>query len=129
MDLRDGDTVFYDQIYDVLMPDRGWMLTNETDGLFVTDSGFIIGARYTFSKPFYEARNEGGPNTPTNEVQRVGPLLAYVLDSSIGGRFERPTILLLTQWHIRHRWRTGADVDRAVPHVGLGFTIRGTLWE
>ncbi|MEM7675795.1 MAG: hypothetical protein AAF449_07305 [Myxococcota bacterium] len=122
MNLRDGDTAFYDQIYDMLMPDAGWVVTNETDLLFVSRFNLIIGARYTYAKPFYD-QDDG----PSNVIHRVGPLIAYQFDGTLGGRIETPTLLLLTQWHIEHRWRTGEDVSQAVPYVGLGFVFRGNL--
>ncbi|MEO1170570.1 MAG: hypothetical protein AAFX94_00735 [Myxococcota bacterium] len=127
MDLRDGDTTFYDQIYDVLMPNAGWVLTNETDLLYLTSSGWIIGGRYTFTKPFYEDRHRSSDDGPSNVIHRAGPLVAYQFSNNATGRFQSPTLLLLTQWHFEHRFRTGEDVSQAVPYVGLGFLFRGDL--
>ncbi|MBE2251072.1 MAG: hypothetical protein IAE78_16150 [Myxococcus sp.] len=36
MNLRAGDTVFYDQFYDVLAPNRGWYFVNDVDVLYQT---------------------------------------------------------------------------------------------
>ena len=129
MSLRSGDTTFFDQIYDLLMPDEGWVVTNELDGLYVTDFGLIVGARWTYSKPFYQSRHRGigGEDGPSNDIHRVGPLIAYQFSQNLGGKFEQPTLLLLAQWHAVHRWRTGEDVSTAVPYVGLGFQFRGDL--
>ncbi|MEM6531302.1 MAG: hypothetical protein AAF654_01695 [Myxococcota bacterium] len=128
MDLRDGDTTFYDQIYDVLMPDEGWVITNETDLLYLTGSGWIIGGRYTFSKPFYQDRHRRDDDGPSNVIHRAGPLVAYQFSNDPVGRFQTPTLLLLTQWHFEHRFRTGEDVSQAIPYVGLGFLFRGDLF-
>ncbi len=127
MELREGDTTFYDQIYDVLMPNGGWVVTNETDLLYLTRVGLILGGRYTYSKPFYEDRHRASDDAPDNIIHRAGPLIAYQFDSEPGGRIQTPTLLLLTQWHIEHRFRTGEDVSRAVPYVGLGFLFSGDL--
>lgn len=127
MDLPSGETVFYDQLYDMLMPDEGWMLTNELDGLYVTDFGMIVGARWTYAKPFYEERQSRRSSPRNNDLHRVGPLIAYVFEKNLGSRFERPTLLLLAQWHIEHQYRTGEDVSQAVPYLGLAFQFTGNL--
>lgn len=127
MDLRAGDTTFYDQIYDILMPNEGWVITNETDLLYLTGFGLIVGGRYTYSKPFYEDRHELTDSAPSNVIHRAGPLIAYQFNDEPGGRVETPTLLLISQWHIEHRFRTGEDVSQAVPYLGLGFLIRGNL--
>src|SRR5690606_14192751 len=37
LDLHDGDQVFYDPTLDVLIPNAGWVLTNDADLLVLTD--------------------------------------------------------------------------------------------
>lgn len=127
MDLRDGDNTFYDQFYDVLMPNGGWVLTNDTDLLWVSDFGLVAGVRYSYAKPFYEERHRGGPTGPSNVLHRAGPILAYQLGDTTTGRSPQPTLVLLTQWHFEHRWRTGRDVSRSMPYLGLAFVLRGDL--
>ena len=45
-----------------------------------------------------------------------------------GDAFEKPTLLLIANWYLSHRWRTGADVTQAFPYLALAFRFEGTLW-
>lgn len=128
---RANDVVFYDQIYDMLVPNDGWMVINDLDLLYVSDFGLVVAARWTYSHAFYNDGHFAGGVTPgivpNNDVHRVGPLIAYIFDDNPGGMIDKPTVLLLAQWHLVHRWRTGADVSTAVPYIGLGFKFEGDL--
>jgi hypothetical protein len=131
MDIQRGDRVFYDQIYDMLMPNDGWILINDFDALFVSDFGLVAGVRWTYSHGFFtDGHFDGGTPPaalPNNDVHRLGPLVAYIFHDEPFSRFDKPTILLLAQWHLVHRWRTGADVSTGVPYIGLGFKFEGDL--
>lgn len=131
-DLREGDRTYYDILFDVLAPDEGWFLSNDFDLLWVTDLGLTVGGRYTLTQSFYEDRHYApgetlgeNPNTPT---QRIGPLIAYTFwDEKGQSAFDRPTVVLIVNWWLQHRFRTGADVDNAIPYVALAFTVTGDL--
>jgi hypothetical protein len=127
-DLRDGDRVFYDQFFDMQVPNDGWLVTNDLDVLYVSDIGLVVGARYTFSTPFNEDSHfePGEDRTPAeNHIHRVGPLVAYTLERNPGGLFDAPTILLIAQWHLVHRFRTGQDVTTGLPYLAIGFQFNG----
>jgi len=128
--LRGGDTVFYDQYYDLLLPRKGWFFTNDLDLLLQVGEHLIVGARYAFMDVAYpdgafaagEVRQTG--SAPTH---RLGPLLAYTFFDRPGEAFNKPTILLLANWYLAHRWRTGADTSQAFPYLVLGFAFSGDL--
>ena len=131
---RAGDVVYYDQIYDMLMPDDGWMVVNDLDVLAVLNPGttqLAAGVRWSYSHSFYNdshfAPGEDPNDVPNNDVHRIGPLLAWQIRNNPGARFDKPTLILLAQWHLQHRWRTGADVSQALPYVGLAFSFQGDL--
>jgi hypothetical protein len=133
-DMRRGDRVFYDQIFDMLMPNDGWLVTNDLDLLAVFDVeqyGFAVGARWTYSHAFYDERHrqpgEDPAELPNNDIHRLGPLVAWTLERNPGTRFDRPTLILIAQWHLVHRWRTGADVTVALPYLALAFKFQGDL--
>lgn len=133
-DLRSGDRVYYDQIYDILMPDEGWMVTNDVDVLGVFDIGshaLAAGARYSFTHSFYRDAHylsaADHDTAPSNDVQRLGALVAWTVSKNPLGRFDRPTLILIAQWHLKHRWRTGQDVSTALPYLALAFSFRGDL--
>ena len=74
MNLRAGDTVFYDQFYDVMAPNRGWYFVNDVDLLYQTpNKRFVAGARYTQAFVFYDQRHfAAGEAQERSEERRVG---------------------------------------------------------
>ena len=123
MDLRNDDPLYYEPLTDLLAPNKGWLITNDSDLLlFLLDEHLIVGARYSLG----HGLDVGGPsaNGPTH---RVGPLIAYIFEKDPGATFNKPTLLLLTQWYLGHRFRTGQDVSQAIPYIALGFAFSGDL--
>jgi hypothetical protein len=130
--IRPGDRVYYDQLSDLLAPNDGWILINDVDALAVFDEfGLAVGARWTYSHAFYRLRNFApgeDPNAvPDTDIHRLGLIAAWTIEDNEGARFDRPTIILIAQWHLVHRYRTGADVDVGVPYLALAFQFQGDL--
>ncbi|MEM9454375.1 MAG: hypothetical protein AAGF11_09365 [Myxococcota bacterium] len=127
-DLRDGDTVYYHQTLDLPQPDRGWTLTNDVDLLYIFDFGLTVGARYTVTHAFYQEEHFGEsepisrPNGPTH---RIGPAVLYTFYDRPDLRFNRPTLILLPQFWVRHRYRVGQEVSPAIPYLVFGFRFQG----
>lgn len=115
---RPDDTLYYDPIYDLLMPTSGWSSTNSADILWMLrDDRLILGVRHT-SKNSY--RDDSGSDVPHN---RVGPVMAYRFSSQPGARFDAPTVLAMVQWHTKHRYRAG----QVLPYVLIAFAFQGDL--
>jgi len=135
MTLREGDSVYYDIIFDYLAPGRGWAVNNDSDLLYTMPIGknrgaFTFGLRYSVGHAFYDgAQLPVGVDNPNTPIQRLGPFLAYTFFSKWGERFNNPTVVLLSQWWLSHRYRTGRDVSQAVPMIGIAFTFNGDLWH
>ncbi|MGQ0507573.1 MAG: hypothetical protein ACT4TC_19900 [Myxococcaceae bacterium] len=128
MQLREGDTTVYDQFYDVLAPNLGWFFTNDFDALYQTeDKRLVAGLRYTATLPFYTARHfpDGEAPENPNRLHRVGLLAGWTFFNRDGAAFNSPTVFVLAQWWIQHRYRTGAVVSQAVPLMGIGFQMSG----
>jgi hypothetical protein len=130
-DLREGDRVFYDILFDILAPDRGWYLNNDTELLYVTDFGLTAGVRYTVGHAWYGpehfAPGEDTSANPNYPFHRLGPMVAYSFWKDRGGAFDNPTVLAVVNWWAQHRYRTGADVTQAFPLVLIGFSFTGDL--
>ncbi len=129
--LRPGDVGYYDPVLDTLVPNGGFTLANDLDLLYVFDgTGWMAGARYNWTRPVYTSadwvNDPDGSETYDNVIQRIGPLLGYTFEGT-GPGFQRPTLLLLLQWYAVHRFRTGEDVSRAVPYVGVALLTKGDL--
>ena len=129
-DLQDGHTTWYDPTLDILMPNQGWVITNDADLLVVTEFDLIVGARYTVTHPIYRdehlditnitQENENGP------THRVGPAIIYeFFDDGEGTQWNKPTLVLLAQWWAKHRYRTGTNP--ALPYIALAFVQQGDL--
>lgn len=130
MTLREGDRVYYDQFYDVLAPNGGWTFTADADVLWQGfENKLVVGARYTGTAPLYDPARHLDPNDPIqaadNSMHRLGPLIGYTFSSLDGAGFNNPTVFVLVQWWMKHRFRTGADTPAALPLFGVGFSITG----
>ena len=131
LELHAGDRLYYDIRTDMMVPDGGFALVNDTDLVVLTDWGLVAGARLTVSHAAYRpgdyaagtVRDNG--NTPT---LRAGPLMAYVLAEEALG-LTKPTLLVVAGWWLRHRYRTGVDVSQAMPLVVIGFRFEGEFLQ
>ena len=125
LDVTDGTDLYYDQTFDILAPADGWFFVNDLDvlGLFLDGAPLKVGARYTYTAPYYG----NGDRSEGNDTHRVGPLIAYTFKDKPGSRFDAPTALLLAQWHVKHPNRAGQDVHQAFPYLALAFLFQGDL--
>ncbi|MBL8946176.1 MAG: hypothetical protein JNK45_23630 [Myxococcales bacterium] len=130
MRLRDGDRVYYDAALDLLVPNDGWSIINETDLLYMFDRGLRLVVRHSVSHAFYRRRDflpaepVSQPNGPTS---RLGPAVTYTFFDRPGARFNRPTVFLLSQWWLRHRFRTGEQSSAGIPYLAVGFSFEGDI--
>jgi hypothetical protein len=90
------------------------------------------GGRYTLATPLNDDTHFvplEDRSLASNEVHRLGPLVAHTFERRPGTRFDAPTLILLAQWHLVHRYRTGRDVDIGLPYLALVFQFTGGLLE
>jgi|GEM_PF-1228964 len=132
MRLRNGDRVWYDQFMDVAFPAKGWGLTNDADIIYLfPDSGLKLGVRHSMVHVFYDEDDFLPGELVSKRVNsphhRVGPAILYTFYDVPTQRFNKPTIVVLTQWFFQHRFRVGQDVHPAVPQITLAFTFQGDL--
>jgi hypothetical protein len=124
MNVRTGDTVFYEGSTDTLVSHNGWVLTNDVDLVYLTKVRLAVGARYTVIQPFYSP-DDFRPGEPTNSnpngLQRLGPLLAYTVFEKPRMRVRNLTVVLVVGWYLEHRWRTGADTPAGLPMGSLAL--------
>ncbi len=132
MSVKDGDTVWYEPYWDMMLPSSGWYLLNDADLLFYVTDQLIIGARYSLTSVTYDA-SDYRPGERRNNINspdhRLGPLVAYTFWDDPEATFNRPTVVLILNWYLKQRFRTGADVSQAMPYIVLGFAFRGDLLE
>ena len=129
MTLNEGDTVWYEGVNDVLMPQNGWALHMDNDLLWMGSNGWVAGVRHSMDHVFYpEAENMSSSAldelTPNH---RVGPLVAYSFFDEPGRAFNKPTVVLILNWHLKHRYRTGEEISQAMPYGLVAFAFSGDL--
>ncbi len=128
-DIRDGDRVFYDIFYDMLIEDQNWMLNNDFDVLYLHADRWTAGIRYTWARSFMSDEANCSLTSCRDDIitHRVGPIIAYTHFKEYKARFNGPTVLLALNWWIKHPYRTGQDVSQALPYILLGFSFSGDL--
>ncbi len=128
-ELRAGDRVYYDQALDIPMGNRGWAIINETDLIYMFPK-LRLAVRHSVTQAFYESKHfaPGEPvSQPNGPTSRLGPAVAYTFFDRPGTRFNRPTVFVLSQWWLAHRWRTGAERHAAIPYAAIGFAFEGDI--
>jgi len=127
MDLNDDHTVMYNIILDVLQPNGGWVLANDTDLIYLFDGGFKLGLRYTATHVFHGDHIHGADDESLHQTNhRLGPALVYTFfDEEQGAGWNNVTVALLTQWWLKHPYRTGLDSSAGLPHMLLVLSQRG----
>ena len=119
--LRQGDTVFYDQTVDVTLAGSGWAFVDDVDLLFISNFGLIAGLRYTVTQAYYD-----GDKSQT--THRVGPLVTYKFYDQPDEALSEVTGILLANWWLKHRYRTGQETSQAIPYLGVGVKLAGKLF-
>jgi hypothetical protein len=123
LDLTDGDVAFYDQYWDRLAPDGGWMVLNDADVLALVGKA-RIGVRHTYSDQL--GASGGADSAMANH--RVGPLLAWQFhDKAPGAKFNQPTLFAVAQWWVQHPYRTGEEQPQGLPLIAIGLAFNGDL--
>jgi hypothetical protein len=128
-DLEPGDNVYFEIEWDLLPQNHSWVMLSNTDVLYLSDFGLIAGVRYSMAHAFYDEKafapgaSQNNPNSPTH---RIGPLFGWSFETK-WDTFEKPTLLLIANWWLKHRYRTGQEVHQGVPYIVIAFAFRGTL--
>ncbi|MEN0062006.1 MAG: hypothetical protein AAGA48_07615 [Myxococcota bacterium] len=128
--LEGDDVSFYDQYWDRLAPNGGFMWLQDTDLLLLAGKA-RIGARYTFTANLTKLDIGDEGNLAHH---RVGPLFAYQFsDKGAGSRFNQPTLFVIAQWWAQHPYRTGqferngqtVGIPRGLPLIAAGLAFNG----
>ena len=125
--LRAGDTVFYDMQLDLLVAARGWTLENEVELLYHPSPAWTVGLRNTLTMAWYpeSAYRSGEPAENLNgPTIKLGPVASYTFAFRGSGWFDAPTVFANVGWWIKHRYRAGEDVSRAIPTAVIGFSFK-----
>lgn len=126
--LRAGDRVYYDPIQAALVPNRGFLLSDELDVVFLAGP-LAAGVQWSALHPYFGARHfaPGEPLTADDSQMRAGPVVAYRFFKEDGRHFNEPTVFLLVNWWLQDRYRTGAQISQIVPFLTFGFGFWGDL--
>jgi hypothetical protein len=121
--LAKGDTVFYASSPDILAPDRGWVMTETADVLYVPGNGLVAGLRWTETHAIYRNTDyRPDERAVDNGHRRAGPLVAWTPAHPPEWRIGRPTLFLVGGWFLDHRYRGQGDA-RFVPNLVTGIAF------
>lgn len=140
--IRTGDRVFYDQYWDILFPNGGWIYVNDIDVLLEPITNFRIGVRYNYTHAFYRSDHfSTGAQEPewirsevNDSTQRIGPILAYTFFEHRHGIFNAPTLAVVVNWWLQHPYRAGPPAgvsstdprysSQLLPYLAMAFSFR-----
>ena len=114
VDLREGDDVFFNLGADSVIPDGGWVISNNADLLYM-QGHLIFGGRLSSVWP-----QLGG--VKRYDHHRAGPLAAWVIHDAQDKKLEKPTVFANVAWYLSHRSRLGP-----IPYVVAGFAVKTNL--
>lgn len=122
---------FYEAINDLLVPSRGWFLSNDADLLYISKFGLFAGVRYSLSHAFYDdpAPRSGPGFGNLNSNHRIGPLLLYQFFDEPEAMFSRPAVVVMVQWWLQHRYRAGVETAQGIPQITVAFLFQGKLLD
>jgi hypothetical protein len=126
MDLREGDTSYYDGAIDIMREDATWAITHDADLLFLAGA-LKVGVRHSLVHTFYSDELAAGTedNAPT---QRIGPAVVLTLfQDRPGAAWNEVSLALLAQWWLQHRYRTGEDTSQGIPYALVALIQRGDV--
>ena len=134
LSLRPADRVFYEQQTDQLVPNNGWVLNNDLDVAWFSDFGLFAGVRGNIAQAFFtEAHVETAAELQQAQgtQARVGPVIGYTFFENEGAIVDKPTVVLITNWWVVHRFRAGQESSQALPMLALAFTMNGDFlpWD
>ncbi|AKF81641.1 hypothetical protein SAMN05443572_103640 [Myxococcus fulvus] len=122
LSLRDGETTFYDPMLDSLLAGKGWVFTNDSDVVYLSGR-WMLGARFSGVWPQYtEDQGVSDALKADNSHMRAGPVVSYAFNTDEGTMFNRPTVLGMVAWYLKHPSR-----QEAMPYLLLGFSFNSDL--
>mgnify|MGYP004000833885 CR=1 FL=1 len=128
MNLKGSDRLFYDAYLDTLLPNEQPVIANNAHLFYITNFGLTVGVRYSLVHAFYpkswQSSGASNVNTPSH---RIGPMAAYTFRSR-NQEFQKPTLVVIVNWWLRNRYRTGQETHQAIPYGVLAFQFEGDVW-
>lgn len=118
LDDMDGDgtqdTVFYDATLHTLVPASGFVIANDSDLLYASGKHLTAGVRYSVVSPRYDSDDamDGG-------VMKLGPLVAWSFHTRDYSKFNKPTLLFVGGWYLKHP----NEVEAKFPYLLLGYSF------
>ncbi len=128
--LEEEQPLYYHPRFDLMVEDAGWSVHNDTDVVYLSDFGLLAGARLSLTHSFLSDENLGGTaGEDAQTLLRVGPVALFSFFDEPGASFNKPSIVLIAQWWLMHRFRTGEDVSQGLPYIAAAFRFEGDLFR
>lgn len=126
--------LFYDQTLDLVSSQKSWVYQNDLDLLYADDAlPWVLGARYTYAQVLSTDPKDHMEQDALYSIQRAGFLFAWKwLGKPTPTGLEakrRHAVILLSQWHLHHAFRTGQSMPQAAPYFAVLYSFSGRVGE
>ena len=117
--------LFYDQALDLVTPLKGWVYQADNDLLYAdANKPWVLGARHTYATSLSDSDT-------TYSIHRLGFLFAWKFkapptDQGLEAA-RRHALIVLSQWHLDHPFRTGQSMHTAIPYFVVAYSLSGRL--
>ena len=128
------EDLFYDQTLDLVTPLQSWVYQNDTDLLYAdSNKPWVVGARYTFSKSLASTDDPLIAADKIYDIQRAGFLFAWKFAAPMTAdgleAKKRHALIVLSQWHLDHEFRTGDSMNQAIPYFAIVYSLAGRIGD
>ena len=127
-----SDDLFYDQTLDLVTPLKSWVYQCDNDLLYAdSNRPWVLGARHTYATSLTEPSSTDVNADNIYSIHRAGFLFAWkfkasATESGLEAK-KRHALIVLSQWHLDHRFRTGQSMNIAIPYFAVVYSFSGRL--
>jgi hypothetical protein len=127
-----GEELFYDQTLDLVTPQKSWVYQNDVDLLYTdAEKPWVLGARYTYTQVLSASPEQLLDDDALYSIQRAGLLFAWKFDAPATAEGleapKRHALIVLSQWHLSHPFRTGQSMNTAIPYFAVVYSFSGRV--
>ncbi len=126
--------LFYDQTLDLVTPLKSWVYQSDTDLLYANaNKPWVLGVRHTYATVLTEANTPDIDADRLYDIHRAGLLFAWKFKAPITSEGleakRRHALIVLSQWHLDHPFRTGQSMNTSIPYFAVVYALSGRVGD
>lgn len=129
-DGAESHDLFYDQTLDLVTPLKSWVYQCDNDLLYAdSNRPWVVGARHTYASSLSEPKSSEVNAESIYSIHRAGLLFAWkfeapMTESGLEAK-KQHALIVLSQWHLEHSYRTGQSMNSAIPYFAVVYSLSG----